>query len=69
MKKFLMNGYYLQRENEGIPYSLNDEHFDFGSKLKIVLSVLQHSIQLRIVLCSTYEYKDMLYSLYEQSSS
>ena len=42
-----MNSYYLQWENEGIPYSLNDEHFDFGSKLKIVLSVLQHSIQLK----------------------
>ena len=44
-----MNGYYLQWENEGIPYSLNDEHFNFGSKLKIVLNVLQHSIQLRTV--------------------
>ena len=64
-----MNGYYLQWENEGIPYSLNDDYFDFGSKLKSVLSVLQHSIQLRTVLCSTYEYKDKLYSLYEQSSS
>ena len=64
-----MNGYYLQWENKGIPYSLNDEHFDFGSKLKIVLSVRQHSIKLRTVICSTYEYKDTLYSLYEQSSS
>ena len=57
-----MNGYYLQWENDGIPYSLNDEHFGFGSKLKIVLSVLQHSIQLRTALCSTYEYKAFMNS-------